>query len=379
MTTQHTPIPFIDLKAQQKAIRPQIEQALKRVLDHGQYGFGPECAAFEDALKQFTGVDYVLACSNGTDALTMLLIDLGIGPGDAVFVPAFTYIATAEVVALRGATPVFVDVHEDSFNMDARDLRLAIKAAQKEGLKLKGIISVDLFGQPADHDAISIVAKDHDLWVINDGAQSCGATYKGQSTLKFGLAATTSFFPAKPLGGYGDGGAIFLNDADRVERLKSIRVHGHGVNTNIITHLGLTGRLDTLQAAILIEKLKIFPSEIMARQKSADIYADALDRFVAVPRLAAGNTSVWAQYTVCTKAGYRDKLQQHLLEQGIPTMIYYKYPLHVQKVYKHGLLGRTLKKTDALAQSVLSLPIHGYLRTDVQERIIKNITSFFKK
>lgn len=379
MTTRYTSIPFIDLKAQQKAIRPQIEQALKRVLDHGQYGFGPECAAFEDSLKQFTGVEHVLACSNGTDALTMLLIDLGIGPGDAVFVPAFTYIATAEVVALRGATPVFVDVHEDTFNMDVRDLKAAIKAAQKDNLRIKGIISVDLFGQPADHESIAAIAKDHDLWVINDGAQSCGATYKGKSTLQFGLAATTSFFPAKPLGGYGDGGAIFLNDTKRADRLKSIRVHGHGVNTNTITNLGLTGRLDTLQAAILIEKLKIFPSEIIARQKSADIYSEALDRFVAVPRLVAGNTSVWAQYTVRTKAGYRDKLQQHLLDQGIPTSIYYKYPLHMQKVYRHGLLGRTLKKTDALSHEVLSLPIHGYLRLDVQERIIKSVASFFKK
>ena len=370
MTTQPTPIPFIDLKAQQKAIRPQIEQAINRVLDHGRYGFGPECAQFEEDLKTFTGVGHVLGCSNGTDALTMLLLDLGVGPGDAVFVPAYTFIATAEVVALRGALPVFVDVCDDTFNMDAQDLKSAIKAAQKEGLTLKGVISVDLFGQPADHDAIQAVAKAHDMWVINDAAQSCGATYKGKSTMQFGTAATTSFFPAKPLGGYGDGGAIFLNDAEQAERLKNIRVHGHGVDANHISNLGLTGRLDTIQAAILIEKLKIFPAEITARQKSADIYAEALDKCVSVPVVADGSTSVWAQYTLQTTASKRNKLQQHLMDQGIPTAIYYKYPLHVQKVYKHGLLGRTLKTTDKLSQTVLSLPMHGYLRADIQDRII---------
>ena len=372
-------IPFIDLKAQQKAIRPEVDRAIQRVLDHGRYGFGPECDAFEKELSAFTGVPYVLACSNGTDALTMVLMDLGVGPGDAVFVPSFTYIATAEVVALRGAVPVFVDVEMDTFNMSVTDLKAAIKAAEKEGLKPKGIISVDLFGQPADHDKIAALAKAHDLWVMNDGAQSCGATYKGKSTMQFGMAATTSFFPAKPLGGYGDGGAIFLHDEKQVKRLKSIRVHGHGVDPLHIESLGLTGRLDTIQAAILLEKLKIFPKEIENRQKSADTYNEALKWCVEVPHIETHNTSVWAQYTLQTTPQKRDKLAAHMADKGIPTMIYYRKPIHQHRVYKKGTLGRTLKNTDKLADRVLSLPIHGYLRNDVQDQIISAVLSFFKK
>lgn len=380
MTKSHTPIPFIDLKAQQRVIRPQVDRAIQKVLDHGRYGFGPECTEFEQDLSNFTGVKHVLACSNGTDALTMLLIDLDIGPGDAVFVPAFTYIATAEVVALRGATPVFVDVDVDTFNMDAADLKKAIKAAQEKELKLAGIISVDLFGQPADHDAIAAVAKCHNMWVISDAAQSCGALYKGKSTLCFGLAATTSFFPAKPLGAYGDGGAIFVHDDKLKRRLENIRVHGHGVNPASVESLGLTGRLDTIQAAILLEKLKIFPTEIESRQKSADIYNNAFEKVVHVPRIAEQRTSVWAQYTMRVKhAKHRDALQDHLTSLGIPTAVYYKCPLHVQRVYRHGLLDRHLKNTDQLSDTVISLPIHGYLRESVQNQIIDGVLGFFKK
>ena len=380
MTNKHTAIPFIDLHAQQRAIRPLIDKAIQKVLDHGRYGFGPECEILEKALSDFSGVRHVLGCSNGTDALTMLLIDLGVGKGDAVFVPSYTYIATAEVVALRGATPVFVDVDMDTFNMDAQDLKKAIKDAQKEGLHLKGVISVDLFGQPADHNKIAAVADEHKLWVINDAAQSFGATYQGQSTVQYCYAATTSFFPAKPLGGYGDGGAIFVHDDALNKRLKSIRVHGHGRNPLEIDNLGLTGRLDTIQAAVLIEKLKIFPAEIEQRQKSADLYNAAFEHVLDVPKVAEGSTSVWAQYTVRLKhERQRDGLQEHLTDIGIPTAIYYKRPLHTQHVYRKRSFDRTLKNTEQLAKTVLSLPMHGYLRPDVQGQIIEGVSGYFKK
>ena len=371
------PIPFIDLAAQQKRIRPQLDKAIMRVLDHGKYSLGPECFEFEAQLSTYTGASHVLGCSNGTDALTMLLIALDVQPGDAIFVPAFTFVATAEVVALRGAIPVFVDVDPVTFNMSPSSLEEAIQTAKEKNMPVKGIISVDLFGHPAPHDEIEDVAKRHDLWVLIDAAQSLGATYKGKHTVLYGTAATTSFFPAKPLGGYGDGGAIFTEKADLAEKLKEIRVHGQTNISREGEHLGLTGRLDTLQAAILIEKLKLFPEEVNTRNEVAERYSARLKDVCQVPVIREGCTSVWAQYTI--QVDKRDALLDFLKEKEIPFGVYYKKPLHMHALYQKGLLGRQLIETDALSQNVLSLPMHGYLDQDTQEYIIDSVLSFFGK
>ncbi|MDC0349027.1 DegT/DnrJ/EryC1/StrS family aminotransferase [Alphaproteobacteria bacterium] len=370
-------MPFIDLAAQQKRIRPQLDKAIMRVLDHGKYSLGPECFEFEAQLSAYTGAPHVLGCSNGTDALTMLLIALDVQPGEAVFVPSFTFVATAEVVALRGAVPVFVDVDPVTFNMSPSSLEEAIQAAKEKGMPVKGIISVDLFGHPAPHDEIENVAKRHDLWVIVDGAQSLGATYKGRHTVTYGTAATTSFFPAKPLGGYGDGGAIFTDSAELAEKLKEIRVHGQVDISREGQYLGLTGRLDTLQAAILIEKLKIFPEEVANRNKAAERYSARLKDVCQVPAVQDGCTSVWAQYTV--QVDKREALLDFLKEREVPVAVYYKKPIHMHSLYQKGLLGRHLIETDTLSKNVLSLPMHGYLDQETQEYIIDSFLSFFRK
>lgn len=372
-----SPIPFIDLVAQQARIRPFLDKALMRVLDHGQYVMGPECHAFEQQLKDYTGVPHVLGCSNGTDALTMVLMALGLKSGEAVLVPSFTFIATAEVVALRGALPIFVDVNPETFNMCPLHLEETILLARGKGLTLKGIISVDLFGHPAPHDEIEEVARRHGLWVIVDGAQSLGAVYKGRHTVNYGLAATTSFFPAKPLGGYGDGGAIFTKDEALHQKLKAIRLHGQGPIPYETECLGLTGRLDTLQAAILIEKLKVFPDEIVHRNQVAAKYSEKLKDVCQTPKIQDQCLSVWAQYTLRTPQ--RDQLQAFLKEKGIPSVVYYKKPLHTQAVYAEGSFGQSLQQTELLSREVLSLPMHGYLSPDVQQYIIEMILAFFKK
>ena len=378
MTSSAKPsIPFIDLAAQQAHIRPLLDRALMRVLDHGQYVMGPECHEFEQQLMHYTKVPHVLGCSNGTDALTMVLMALDIKPGDVVLVPSFTFIATAGVVGLRGALPVFVDVDPVTFNMCPRHLEEAILFAQKKELPLKGVISVDLFGHPAPHDEIEAVANRHGLWVIVDAAQSLGAVYKGKHTVHYGIAATTSFFPAKPLGGYGDGGAIFTKDEGLYKKLKEIRVHGQGPVLYETNTLGFTGRLDTLQAAILIEKLKVFPDEVVHRNKVAKMYSEKLAHVCRVPKVEEGCVSVWAQYTIQTPE--RDHLQAFLKEKGIPSVIYYKKPLHTQSVYAGGVLGRSLPETDRLSHEVLSLPMHGYLMPEVQKYIIEMVLTFFKK
>lgn len=375
--TLHHPIPFIDLVEQQKQIRPLLDQALKRVLDHGQYIMGPECPAFEQQLIEYTGVPYVLGCSNGTDALTMALLALDLQQGEVVLVPSFTFIATAEVVLLRGGIPVFVDVDPVTFTLLTDHLEKMISMCREKKMKVKGIISVDLFGHPAPHHEIDQIAQKHGLWVIVDGAQSLGAIYKDKHTVGFGTIATTSFFPAKPLGGYGDGGAIFTNSQDLYEKMKAIRVHGQGPVPYETQSLGLTGRLDTLQAAILIEKLKIFPAEVAHRNKVAKKYTDHLSEVCITPVVAEECLSVWAQYTIQTP--HRDELQAFLKEKGIPSVIYYKKPLHTHKVYQSGNVGQGLENTEKLADQVLSLPMHGYLSDEIQNYIIHSILAFFKK
>ncbi len=367
-------IPFIDLQAQRAAIGPAIEEAILKVVRHGAYILGPEVSQLEKNLAEFCGAEEVVSCANGTDALTMVLLARGVKPGDAVFCPSFTFAATAEVIALIGATPVFIDVSPETFNMDANSLKAGIKTARDRGLKPVGLITVDLFGQPADYDALLPVADDNKLWVMCDAAQAFGADYKGRKLGTIGDVTTTSFFPAKPLGCYGDGGAIFTDDGELAETLRSIRVHGQGTDKYDNVRLGLTGRLDTIQAAVLIEKLKIFPAEIIARQQVAERYQEGLKDVAVVPHLPDEMISVWAQYTLRFPKGNRDAVSAKLKTQGIPTAIYYPKPMHRQQPYEHfPMAGNGLPVTDQLASEVLSLPMHAYLKQDVQDKIIEAV------
>lgn len=364
------PIPFIDLAAQRRRLGPAVDAAVARVLEHCQFVMGPEVFAFEKDLAAFCGAKYAVSCASGTDALLMVLMAKGIGPGDAVLCPSFTFCATAEVVALLGATPVYVDVDASTFNIEPKNLEAALAAAKAAGLKPKGIIPVDLFGLPADHDAVAAFAKAENLFILDDAAQGFGAVHRGRKIGTFGDATATSFFPAKPLGCYGDGGAILTDDADLVELLKSIRIHGYGSERYDNVRLGVTGRLDTIQAAVLIEKLKIFPEEIVARDRAARRYNDAL-RDVAIVPETGNDTSVWAQYTLRLKPGTRDGFAAALKDEGIPTAIYYPKPLHRQTAYKQYPQPKGgLPVSDRLADEVISLPMHGYLEPAAQDRVI---------
>lgn len=368
------PVAFIDIGAQRRRLGTKIDDAVARVLTHCQFINGPEVAQLESDLAAFCGAKHVVACASGTDALLMVLMAQGIGPGDAVICPSFTFCATGEVVALTGATPLFVDVDEATFNMNIASLKKGIAAARKLGLKVKAVIPVDLFGQSADHDAIAEVAKSEGLFVLDDAAQSFGATYKGKRLGTFGLATATSFFPAKPLGCFGDGGAIFTDDADLAERLRSVRVHGQGTEKYDNVRLGLTARLDTMQAAILIEKLKIFQDEIDARNKVASRYFDALHNIVTAPRVTDGNVSVWAQYTIRLPRGGRDAFAAALKAQGIPTAIYYPKSMHQQTAYKqYPVVEGGLPVSEKLSDDVISLPMHAYLDQAAQDRVIKAV------
>jgi dTDP-4-amino-4,6-dideoxygalactose transaminase len=375
------PIQFIDLKAQQENIRPQIDAAIKRVLDHGTYIMGPEVPELEKQLGEFCNVKHAISCANGTDALGLGLMAKGVKPGDAIFVPSFTFAATGEVVAWMGATAVFIDVLPNTYNMDPKSLEQGIRTAQKLGLKPVGIIPVDLFGQPADYDAIQAIADEHNLWVMADGAQSFGASYKGLNVGNIGDMATTSFFPAKPLGCYGDGGAIFTNDDELASIIKSLRVHGQGADKYDNVRIGMNGRIDTIQASILLEKLKVFPDELKVRQEVADLYNAGLKDYVKVPILLEGTTSAWAQYTVRLPHGTdRTKLMEDLKKEGIPTMVYYVKPLHQQKAYAHYPVAGEggLPVSEALAHEVLSLPMSGYLDGFDGERIIETFIKILK-
>lgn len=366
------PLPFIDLKAQRRRLGPQIEAALARVLEHGAFIMGPEVRELEAQLAAYAGVKHCISCASGTDALMMVLMAKGIGPGDAVFCPSFTFAATAEVIALLGASPIFVDVREDDFNIDPQSLAAAIPVAEAAGLTPRGIIAVDLFGQPADYRSLQPLADAHGLWILADAAQSFGASYDNRRVGALGDFATTSFFPAKPLGCYGDGGAIFTNDDDFRDVLHSIRVHGQGRDKYENIRLGITGRLDTMQAAVLLQKMTIFDDEIAARNAVADRYAAGLPKSIAAPAVLAGRTSVWAQYTVLLDN--RDAVQQALQADGIPTMIYYMRPLHTQPPYAaFPQAPGGLPVTDRLAQRVLSLPMHPYLDAPTQERILEAV------
>lgn len=367
-------IPFIDLAAQQKRIRSQLEAAMLRVLDHGAYIMGPEIAQLEAQLSAFCGARHTLSCSNGTDALALVLLAKSVKPGDAIFVPSFTFAATAEVVAWMGATVIFVDVLKNTFNMDPESLEIGVQKAQKLGLRPCGIIPVDLFGQPADYDAIHSLANEYGLWVMADAAQSFGGSYKGRKIGALAETTTTSFFPAKPLGCYGDGGAVFTEDQNLLELLQSLRIHGQGNNEDKYKNIriGMTGRLDTLQAAILIEKLAIFPEEITLRQQVADRYSEGLQDVAITPFVQKNCQSAWAQYTLKVDPEKRQGLMEGLKKEGIPSVIYYPLPLHYQEAYScYPRATDNLPVSESLAHTVLSLPMHPYLETHIQDRIIK--------
>jgi dTDP-4-amino-4,6-dideoxygalactose transaminase len=367
------PIPFIDIAGQRRRLGTAIDEAVSRVLAHCQFINGPEVTALEAALAAFSGAKHVVSCASGTDALLMVLMAKNVGPGDAVLCPSFTFCATGEAVALTGATPVFVDVDEASFNMDVASLKRGIATAKARGLNPVAVIPVDLFGQSADHDAVGAVAAAEGLFVLDDAAQGFGASFKGRKLGTFGLATATSFFPAKPLGCFGDGGAIFTDDDELAETLRSIRAHGQGSDRYDNVRVGLTGRLDTLQAAILIEKLKIFEDEIAARNRVADRYARGLGNVVTVPHLASGCTSVWAQYTIRLPNGTdRDAFAAALKAQGVPTAIYYTRSMHQQTAYRaFPVADGGLPVSERLSNDVISLPMHAYLDQATQERIIK--------
>jgi dTDP-4-amino-4,6-dideoxygalactose transaminase len=370
------PIPFIDVGAQRRRLGRAIDEAVARVLAHCQFIMGPEVGLLEVELARFCGARHAISCGSGTEALMLVLMAKGIGPGDAVFCPTFTFCASAEVVALVGATPVLVDVDEATFNLDAESLKRAVGAAKRLGLRPRAVIPVDLFGLPAELDAIGEIAAADDLFVLDDAAQAFGATHKGRR-LGFGAlaaASATSFFPAKPLGCYGDGGAVFTDDDELASIIRSLRVHGEGVDKYDTVRIGITGRLDTIQAAILLEKLKIFPDEVAARERAARRYASALADMVSVPQVPAHCTSVWAQYTIRLAPDRREGLIAALRGQGIPTAVYYRKPLHWQEAYRRfPVADGGLEVSERLASEVVSLPMHAYLDEPTQARIIEAV------
>ncbi|HEY2535250.1 MAG TPA: DegT/DnrJ/EryC1/StrS aminotransferase family protein, partial [Xanthobacteraceae bacterium] len=365
--TQHAKIaaktlPFIDVAAQRRRLGNDLDNAIARVLEHGQFILGPEVRLLESDLARFCGAKEVIACANGTDALGLILMAKNVKPGDAIICPSFTFAATAEVVAWLGATPIFVDVLPDTFNLDPSHIELAVKKAKQLGLRPVGLITVDLFGQPADYDAIGPLCAAHDIWVLADAAQSFGATYKGRRVGTFGIATSTSFYPAKPLGCYGDGGAIFTDDAELAAIIRSLRVHGEGADKYDNVRIGINGRLDTIQAAILIEKLKIFEDEITERNAVAARYNRALTGLVALPKVIDGGVSTWAQYTIRVTPKQRDAIVGALKADGIPTAIHYRRALHQQTAYRYyPVAGNGLPVCEKLAQEVVSLPMHPYL------------------
>jgi dTDP-4-amino-4,6-dideoxygalactose transaminase len=383
------PIPFIDLQAQRQRLGQPLEDAILKVVRSGAWIMGPEIAELEKALGDFGHAPFVLSCGSGTEALQLPLMAWGIGPGDAVFCPSFSFAATAEVMPLVGASPVFVDVSPDTFTLDPERLEAAIQAVKAEGvLTPRAIMAVCLFGQPANYPALAEIARRHGLKLIADSAQGFGCTLDGHHPIHWADVATTSFFPAKPLGAYGDGGAVLSKDARLHDLLVSLRVHGQAVKSDIegrtFEHdpkylnmrVGMNSRMDTLQAAILLQKLTIFADEIEARNRVADRYAAGLAGVVETPVVIPGGRSTWAQYTV--KCADRDGLAAHLKAAGVPTAVYYPIPIHQQAVYSGYPAPGGLPVTDALAGQVLSLPMHPYLAPDVQDQVIAAVRSFVR-
>ncbi len=382
-------IPFIDLAAQQARIRPALDAAIARVLAHGAYVMGPEVAELEAALAAVCGAPLALSCANGTDALALPLMAWEIGPGDTVFCPSFTFAATPEVIPWTGATPVFVDILPDTYNLDPASLEAAIAAVKAEGrLRPAAVIAVDLFGQTADYPSLARICRRHGLKLIADSAQAFGATLGGRHPIHWADAQTTSFFPAKPLGCYGDGGAVIVKDAALWERMDSLRIHGKATSADgagaasahdaryLNARVGMNSRLDTLQAAILLQKLAIFDGEIQARQAVAERYhAGLVDACRAVPAVIEGGVSTWAQYVI--EHADRDGLAAHLKGAGVPTAVYYPVPMHLQAPYLESPRAPGgLPVTEEKADLVLALPMHPYLAPDTQDGIIAAVRGF---
>jgi UDP-2-acetamido-2-deoxy-ribo-hexuluronate aminotransferase len=362
---------FIDLLSQKNRIRTALLSRIESILDSGQFIMGPEVTELESRLASYVGSRFCISCSSGTDALLMPLIAKGIGPGDAVFTTPFTFVATAEVISLTGATPVFVDVCPDTFNINSELIGRAVEESVSQGLKPKAIIPVDLFGLPADYKRIKAVADAYRLWILEDAAQSFGGSFNGGRAGSFGLAGATSFFPAKPLGCYGDGGAIFTDDEELDRVLRSIRVHGSGVDKYSNDRIGINGRLDSIQAAVLLEKLTIFDEELEVRRHIADLYSQQLRNRVMVPLIPEHYSSAWAQYSVLASSfEEREQFMLALQKAGIPSMIYYKIPLHLQKAYAFlGYKVGDFPVSEDLSNRIFALPMHPYLKEEEIERI----------
>ena len=368
-------IAFIDLKAQQTRIRNKIENGLRGVLDHGAYIMGPEIAALETRLANWTGAAHNITCSSGTDALLLTLMGLELKAGQGVIVPSFTFAASAEVMPCMGAIPVFAEVEVNSFNLNSKKLPAALAAGKKAGIDVVGIIGVGLFGQPANYGAIKNFADANGLWLVDDAAQSFGATLNDQPVGQLADVTCTSFFPAKPLGAYGDGGAIFTDDARIAEIIRSCRVHGMGQNKYENVRIGMTGRLDSMQAVVLDAKLDIFADELALRQQVADRYAALLENLVGVPVLPFDTTSSWAQYVIKLPRGTdRATVIQKMKETGVPTAIYYPVPMHQQPPYaQYPVSGCNLPVTMDLCNRVLALPMHPYIELAQQEHIAASL------
>ena len=370
-------IPFIDLATQQARIRDKVDAGLATVLDHGAYIMGPEVGALEARLAAYAGVRHCISCSSGTDALILALLAQGLRPGQGVIVPSFTFAASAEVMPVLGAVPVFGEVDGATFTLDPAGLPAALDAGRAAGVEVVGIIGVGLFGQPADYRAIRAFADAEGLWVMDDAAQSFGASLNNTRVGQLAEITCTSFFPAKPLGCYGDGGAVFVDDDDKAEIMRSCRVHGMGKTRYDNIRIGMTARLDTIQAAVLDAKMDIFDDELARRQQVAERYAGYLADLVETPDLAAGATSSWAQYTVKLPAGTdRDAVMAHLKDQGVPSAIYYPVPMHRQPPYQRfPFSGCGLSVTADLCERVMALPMHPYLEDAQQQQVATALAS----
>jgi dTDP-4-amino-4,6-dideoxygalactose transaminase len=369
-------IPFIDLQAQRARIKDRMDAAVMKVLDEGRYILGPEVGELETKLAEFAGMGRALSCANGTDAILIPLMAWGIGRGDAVFVPSFTFAASAEVVVLTGASPVFVDIDPDTYNMSPDSLAAAIADVKAKGeLTPKAVIAVDLFGQPADYPALEPIAREHGLKLVSDCAQAYGSTLGGKASLNWADALTVSFYPAKPLGAYGDAGAVLCKDDALFDAMKSVRVHGEGASRYEYARIGINSRLDTIQAAILLAKLEVFAEEIRMRQRVADAYNSRLGNAVKTPKIIDGAQSTWAQYTI--EVDDRDGFRAHLADQGVPTAIYYPIPLHLHAPYaSYPVAPGGLPVTEAAAGRVVSLPMHPDMPEADIDRVVAAVTGF---
>jgi dTDP-4-amino-4,6-dideoxygalactose transaminase len=374
MSTSIPKIEFIDLKAQRRHIGEAMDKAIMGAVDAAQFILGPQVKEFESQLAKFCGAKHAIACANGTDAIALCLMAMSLRPGHAVICPSFTFASTAEVVAWLGATPIFIDIDERTYNMDPAQLEQALVTAAQNNLQVKAVIAVDLFGQPADYAPIEAFCEAHGLALISDSAQGFGGLYKGRMTGSIGTFATTSFFPAKPLGCYGDGGALFTDNDEYAAIIRSLHVHGKGADKYDNVRIGVNSRLDTLQAAVLLEKLKIYATEIDQRQVVANRYNAALQDIAITPYVMPDCLSVWAQYTIRVPAEKRQAIMDFLKDRGVPTAVYYPKPLHQQTAYKrYPVVGNGLPVSERLSFEVMALPMHPYMDEGTQDYIIQQV------